>query len=207
MSRGLKYYINLPYKVELYFEPTDKTWVATHPELGRGSCYAVGATKEEALKLLEEEKRALMELAINEGNKIPKPEFEEELPSGQFVLRLPRSLHKKLKDEADKDNISLNQFTVSILSQYVGAKGLLNSLLETQKQTPAFLQSRWENLFPRLIYHKTWAFAQYSLPIDEFKVAEKKSKYDYIIMGDPNVGIKEKEETTLGWRNFPVTIP
>lgn len=206
MTQNLKYYLNLPYRVELNFEPGDNSWVATHPELGRGSCYAISDTKEKALKLLEEEKKSLLEFAIKEGKAIPEPDFEEELPSGQFVLRLPRSLHKNLKEEADKENISLNQLTVSVLSQYVGAKGIINGLLESQNDIPTLLHSNWELLFQKIRSRGTWASAQFSLPVIKNIVAEQDSTYDFNFIGISNVEIKEKDEPDIDWRYFPGTI-
>jgi hypothetical protein len=48
MNKDLKYYLNLPYKTLLEYEPTDKTWVSFCPDLGRGICYAIGEYKFEA---------------------------------------------------------------------------------------------------------------------------------------------------------------
>ena len=41
----------------------------------------------------------------------------EENYSGQFKLRLPKSLHKQLAEEAKRDGISMNQYCVYLLSQ------------------------------------------------------------------------------------------
>ncbi len=138
-NKNLKYYLSRPYKIEIYFEHEDNTWVAVHPELGRGTCYAIAETQEEALKLLAEAKKDILEIAISEGKEIPEPIFEkEELPSGQFVLRIPRSLHAQLKSQADKEQVSLNQYVLTILSEYNGAKkielayaSLLNKLIKS----------------------------------------------------------------------------
>jgi antitoxin HicB len=37
--------------------------------------------------------------------------------SGKFVLRLPKSLHRKLARNAKKENVSLNQYAVLLLSE------------------------------------------------------------------------------------------
>ncbi len=72
-SKTLKYYLGLPYKIELEYEPAENSWMATHPELGRGSCYAIGDTKEEALKYLEEEKEFVIKFGMKRGLAIPEP--------------------------------------------------------------------------------------------------------------------------------------
>jgi antitoxin HicB len=121
VKKNSENYINLPYKIEIYYEKDDKSWIAFHPELGKASCYAIGTSKQEALELLDEERKSFIELLIAEGKEIPLPKIEdEELPSGQFVLRIPRSLHKKIKDTAENENISVNQFVLYILSEKIG---------------------------------------------------------------------------------------
>jgi len=125
-NKTLNCYLGLPYKIELKFEPEDSSWMATHPELGRDSCYAIGDTQEEALKRLEEEKRFVLEILIKRGIEIPEPKSEEDnLPSGQFVVRIPRTIHQKIKDISEKEKVSLNQYVVSVLSEKVGEKFVL----------------------------------------------------------------------------------
>ncbi len=129
MMKNLKYYLNLPYKTILKYEPDDNTWVAYCPELGRGSCYGIGESKSESLSQLEEAKESIISFALEEGKEIPVPQFEEELPSGNFIVRLPKTLHKKLKYNADKEGISLNQLVVSYLSAQL-SKDTTLSILE-----------------------------------------------------------------------------
>ncbi|NUN09515.1 MAG: type II toxin-antitoxin system HicB family antitoxin [Ignavibacteriaceae bacterium] len=75
-NKTLKYYLGLPYKIELKYGPEDNSWMATHPELGRGSCYAIGDTKEEALKLLEGEKKFVIKFGMKRGHEIPEPKMK-----------------------------------------------------------------------------------------------------------------------------------
>jgi len=146
-NKPLGYYLNLKYKIDLHFEPGDKTWVATHPELGSGTCYAIGKTIDEALQLLEEEKKFILEFALGEGKEIPEPVFEtEELPSGQFVLRVPKTLHKKLKDLAEKEDISLNQYVAFVLSSHVGETKAYSVVQELLCKPPE-IQS--QNIIPK----------------------------------------------------------
>ena len=37
--------------------------------------------------------------------------------SGQFKLRIPKSLHKKLSEKAKEEGVSLNQYCVYLLSR------------------------------------------------------------------------------------------
>jgi predicted HicB family RNase H-like nuclease len=152
MNKDLKYFLSLPYKTILEFEPEDKTWVAYCPELGRGTCYAIAETQSEALSQLLEVKETIIQYAIDEGHQVPEPNFEdEELPSGQFLVRIPKILHRDLKERADKEGISLNQFVLFTLSQTVGYKKAIDDVaksMSTHWATMALNASRfilWDN--------------------------------------------------------------
>lgn len=60
-----------------------------------------------------EEDLAAIAAAENEEG-IPYSEFLESLEgfSGKLVIRLPKSLHKRLKEEAAAEGVSLNQYLV-----------------------------------------------------------------------------------------------
>jgi predicted RNase H-like HicB family nuclease len=124
MNKDLKYYLNLPYKTILEYEPDDKTWVAYCPDLGRGTCYAIGESKLEALTLLEDSKKIILQYALAEGKEIPEPALidDEDLPSGNFIIRVPKTTHRKLKVEAENEGVSLNQYVLSVLSEHLGIK-------------------------------------------------------------------------------------
>ena len=47
-------------------------------------------------------------------------ELPEDLPSGKWLQRVPRTLHLKLSALAKREGISLNQLVVSILAEAVG---------------------------------------------------------------------------------------
>lgn len=50
--------------------------------------------------------------AMDDGSTISLEDFRRELEdySGRLVLRIPRSLHKHLKEEAEIEGVSLNQY-------------------------------------------------------------------------------------------------
>ena len=54
-------------------------------------------------------------LPINEPNM--KPRF-----SGRFVVRVPKTLHRLLAEESEREGISLNQFVNNSLAFVVGQK-------------------------------------------------------------------------------------
>jgi predicted HicB family RNase H-like nuclease len=44
----------------------------------------------------------------------------DEYSSGKFAVRMPRSLHRKLSEEARREGVSLNQFVTMALAETVG---------------------------------------------------------------------------------------
>ena len=66
--------------------------------------------------VLVHQKRAWLEAALEEGIPIREPDDLESY-SGQFKLRLPRSLHKSLTEHARREGISMNQYCVYLLSK------------------------------------------------------------------------------------------
>lgn len=68
-------------------------------------------TAEEAAHLAEAER-------IDDGSTVSLDELKKELEeySGRLVLRIPRSLHKALKEAAAVEGVSLNQYMLYKLS-------------------------------------------------------------------------------------------
>ena len=62
---------------------------------------------------------AAIELAKEEDDYVDLEDFKKELEaySGKIVLRIPRSLHKALKDTAAAEGVSLNQYMLYKLAQ------------------------------------------------------------------------------------------
>lgn len=132
MSVNLEPYRNLNYQVHLrpLSEEDGGGWFAEIPEL-KGCC-SDGATPEEALRNIQDAKISWIKTALKRGQKIPLPAAgEQEDYSGKFTLRLPKSLHRELALAAEKDNISLNQYILSLLSLNFG-----KTFRETGKKAP-----------------------------------------------------------------------
>lgn len=120
MKKQIEKLADQPFRTITYFEPEDNSWIAYHPELGQASCYAIGDSEKEARELLKDETKEFIELLLSEGKEIPKPITSmdtEDLPSGQFITRIPRTLHKKLKDRAEQEKVSLNHLVSVLLAQ------------------------------------------------------------------------------------------
>ncbi|MDY6953134.1 MAG: toxin-antitoxin system HicB family antitoxin [Thermodesulfobacteriota bacterium] len=92
----------------------DEAYVAVVPELPGLSAF--GSSPEEAVKELAIAKEAFLEVLVEDGEEIPEPEVLKPF-SGQTRLRLPKSLHASLANQAKKEEISLNTYIVQLLSQ------------------------------------------------------------------------------------------
>jgi len=92
----------------------DKAYVAVVPELPGVSAF--GSSPEEAAKELAIAKEAFLEVLVEDGEEIPEPEVLKPF-SGQTRLRLPKSLHASLANQARKEGVSLNTYVVQLLSQ------------------------------------------------------------------------------------------
>jgi antitoxin HicB len=94
----------------------DGVFVASVPELE--GCFADGDSVEEALSNLDRVLRDWLELALEEGTALPEPRRQDEqVYSGRFSVRVPRSLHRRLSLRADDEGVSLNQLVALLLAQ------------------------------------------------------------------------------------------
>src|SRR3990172_8222312 len=125
--KDVRYYMGLPYTVILRRDE-ENDYVARIDELP--GCVAHGKDQQEALQGLGEGKEAWIIDCIERGDSVPEPAAEETMPSGKWVQRVPKSLHRKLASIAKREGVSLNQLVTSILSEAVGVrKGTLAELV------------------------------------------------------------------------------
>ena len=69
-----------------------------------------------AVKNALDAKKAWLEDALEDGVEIHEPDSLEDY-SGQFKLRIPRSLHRSLAEHSRREGISMNQYCVYLLSR------------------------------------------------------------------------------------------
>ena len=107
-------YMRLPYRLEIVPDSDEGGFVARYPELP--GCITVGETMEETAANALDAKRAWLVAAIEDGVKISEPVAENSY-SGQFKLRLPKSLHRQLAESAKEEGISMNQYCLYLLTR------------------------------------------------------------------------------------------
>ena len=114
MMKTLNEYLNMPYRMEIVPDTAEGGYIASFPELC--GCITCGETVEKAVANAIDAKKEWLAAAIEDGIDIPAPETSENY-SGEFKLRLPKSLHKQLAEDARRDGISMNQYCVYLLAQ------------------------------------------------------------------------------------------
>ena len=69
-----------------------------------------------AIANAEDAKRAWIEAALEDGQEIAEPDTADNY-SGQFKLRIPKSLHRALSEHARAEGTSMNQYCLYLLSR------------------------------------------------------------------------------------------
>ena len=83
---------------------------------GEAGCITCGETIESAVTNAMDAKKVWLEAALEDGVKIHEPDSLEDY-SGQFKLRIPKSLHRSLAEHSQREEISMNQYCVYLLSK------------------------------------------------------------------------------------------
>lgn len=115
MNKTLEYYMNLPYRLEIVPDREEGGYTAYYPDLP--GCITCSDTINGLIANMEDAKKAWLEAALADGLVIQEP-GEKDLTdySGQFKIRVPKSLHKSLSLHAKDEGISMNQYCVYLLS-------------------------------------------------------------------------------------------
>ena len=94
-------------------------YLAEFPDLP--GCCATGDTIENALHEAEDAMKSWLSAAKEFGDEIPEPTIADNF-SGQWRLRLPKSLHAALALQAKIEGVSLNTLTATLLAKCMGQK-------------------------------------------------------------------------------------
>ena len=109
-------YMRLPYNyiIKLMRDESGSYFHASVLELD--GCQSTGETFQEAYDSLMEAMEGWLEAKLENGFTIPAP-LDNDRFSGKFVVRLPKTLHARLAMEAEREGVSLNQYTLYKLSR------------------------------------------------------------------------------------------
>ncbi len=112
--KTLNDYMEMNYKIEIVEDKDEGGFVVSFPELP--GCITCGESIETTIANAMDAKKEWLKAAIEDGIEIHEPDSLEEY-SGQFKLRIPRSLHRSLAEHSRREGISMNQYCVYLLSK------------------------------------------------------------------------------------------
>ncbi|MBO4399605.1 MAG: type II toxin-antitoxin system HicB family antitoxin [Lachnospiraceae bacterium] len=125
--KTLNDYLKMNYRMEVIEDDVEGGYVVSYPDLP--GCITCGETLESAIRNAADAKKEWIAATLEEGGSIPEPDSLEDY-SGQFKLRMPRSLHRALAEQSKKEGISMNQYCIYLLSKndtaYPGNTSLRN---------------------------------------------------------------------------------
>lgn len=113
-NQTLDYYMNLAYRMEVIEDKDEGGYVLTFPELP--GCMTCSDSLSELFELAKDAKKTWLEGMLEDGKEIPLPSDLDSY-SGQFKLRIPKSLHRSLAIHAKEEGISMNQYCLYLLSK------------------------------------------------------------------------------------------
>ena len=132
-EKPLEFYLDLNYPITLYPEEEGGFTVEIRDLPG---CLSQGETVEEAFEMIAEARELWLGVAHEYGDPIPMPSTEVEY-SGKTMLRMPKYLHAKLAESAKREDCSLNQYIVTLLSERDAlgvVKEVRNELADIRRQ-------------------------------------------------------------------------
>ncbi|MBR4382070.1 MAG: type II toxin-antitoxin system HicB family antitoxin, partial [Selenomonadaceae bacterium] len=101
VERNLEYYMSLPYEEHVIPSP-EGGFVATVPDLP--GCITQADTRLEVVEMIEDAKRCWLSAALEDEDDIPEPDMD--LYNGRLNLRIPKSLHRKLAENAKREGVN-----------------------------------------------------------------------------------------------------
>ena len=116
--KNLDYYMAINYRVEILKCEEGEGYALHCPDLP--GCITCAETIEHGFEMIEDAKKCWFTACLEDGIPIPEPS-DTEAYSGQFKLRLPKSLHKTLAERSRQEGVSMNQYCVYLLSSGASA--------------------------------------------------------------------------------------
>ena len=109
----LDQYLRLSYPFNV-IAPEEGGFVVVFPDLP--GCMTQVESADEIGPMAEDARRLWIEVEYESGSDIPLPSQAPEY-SGRFNVRIPKSLHQRLAETAEREGVSLNQLVLSLLSR------------------------------------------------------------------------------------------
>ena len=94
-------------------------YLIEYPDLP--GCHSDGDTPEQAIVNGRDAVRSYLMSCRKHGDPIPKPDSPAR-SSGQFRVRMPKTLHARLVAQAEREGVSLNMLMVTAAAQTLGQR-------------------------------------------------------------------------------------
>lgn len=107
------------YSFRLEYSDEDEAYIASVPEFP--GITAHGDNPDEAMKEVQIALGGVIEVYTEKKMILPEPLKRQDY-SGQFRLRLPKMLHRRAAERAERDGVSLNTWTVVAIAEKLGDK-------------------------------------------------------------------------------------
>ena len=127
--RGFEYYIGLNYPIK-YCKDQEGFFIEI-PDLP--GCMTFCEEFDQIERMAEDAKESWISSRLERGLEVPEPRGEEDF-SGKILLRLPKSLHRKLLDQAKREGTSLNQYMLGLLSSRSSIMEMENRIVKMIKE-------------------------------------------------------------------------
>lgn len=134
--KDLAYYEALPYTVVIR-KDEDGDFIARVQELP--GCIAHGDNEAAAIANVRAMQRLWIEDALEAQHAIPEPEDDESLPSGKFLQRIPKKLHRELIRLAEREQVSLNTLVTLMLTEATTGRSCVQLFETFLAKTPQLL--------------------------------------------------------------------
>jgi antitoxin HicB len=95
----------------------DEGYLIDVPDLP--GCMTAGETLVEAVTMLDEAMLLWVAAALEEGQAIPEPTVSQQEHSGRLLVRMPKTLHRRLIERAGDEGVSANQLAVALLAKHL----------------------------------------------------------------------------------------
>lgn len=118
------------YSIQISWSDEDECFIAISDELPNLSAF--GDTYDEVLHEIQEAMSGYLEVLGHEAK--PEP-LTLESYSGQFRVRLPRTLHRRLAGVAKREGVSLNTMIIKNLSESTLAVEISENIMRDMKRT------------------------------------------------------------------------
>ena len=123
----------------MHFENGKTEWCVEYPDLK--GCVGGGDTIEEAIADAQATKSVYLSYLKEEGIELPVPKED-----GKIALRVPKTTHKQLLENAQMDGVSLNAYINTAISEKIGRASFSNQRILELEQELAYYKFKNKNL-------------------------------------------------------------